>query len=213
MNLFIADDHEMIIDGITAMFENDADVKIVGSATTTVGLVRQVIDSDADVLVLDIRFEGKGEVQEQDGIAILKELKSAHPDLPILMLTMHEGSAYVKACIDAGANGYLLKNTGKSIFKEALIYVQAGGVYLSNEASHLLVKHEEPTVNRGVIDISTRELEVISYICEELTTVEIADRMCIQPSTVKSHRKSIMTKLDVRNVAGIVRYALENDLV
>ncbi|MCH2197189.1 MAG: response regulator transcription factor [Flavobacteriales bacterium] len=212
--LFIVDDHSMIIDGISAMFESDKEIEIAGSANTVDSALESVENTSFDVLILDIRMGNEERRNEPDGFDILRAVKQSKPDVKTLMLTMHEEPTYIRTAMDEGANGYLLKNTGKTDFKKAIETIMAGDFYLSGKvAQNLIGFRGEGQAPTQVIEISNRELEVIQLICEEKTTEEIANSLDVQVSTIKSHRKNILTKLGVRNVAGLVRYAMEHDLI
>ena len=214
IKLYLADDHRMIIDGIKAMFSEDETIEIVGEATNPDEMLKEICDLDVDVLVLDIRFDME-DGQKKDGLDVLDILLRKCPMLNVLMLTMFDEPTFARAALRKGAKGYLLKNTGKDEFKLALNVVTSGEIYIHREMAKVIKGNDDDLIkkSRTSIVLSSRELDVLLLICKELKTREIAETLSIQESTVKTHRKSIMSKLGVRNLAGVVKYAIENDLI
>lgn len=205
----LVDDHQIIIDGLKSLLQDEESIDIVDFAVSGEGALKLVREQDIDVLILDIHMPN------MDGLEVLDEIRKSNRDLKIVMLTMHDEPAFIRTSLEKGANGYMLKNISKANIVKAIETVMAGDYYLSGTATSKLVELQTQSAQPSsqVVELSTRELDVIRLICDERTTEEIADELSITPNTVKSHRKKIMTKIGVRNIAGVVRYAMENDLV
>ncbi len=205
----LVDDHQIIIDGLVSLLQDETAVSIVDHAVTGKAALEMIRKRDIDVLILDIHMP------HMDGLEVLDEIRKTNSTLKILMLTMHDEPAFIRTALEKGANGYMLKNVSKVSILKAVETVMAGDYYLSGTATSRLVELQKGSEysNSQMVELSSRELDVIRLICDERTTEEIADELSITANTVKSHRKKIMHKMGVRNIAGMVRYALENDLV
>jgi DNA-binding NarL/FixJ family response regulator len=205
----LVDDHQIIIDGLMSLLQDETSLSIVDYAISGKSAMAMVKEHDLDVLILDIHMP------DMDGIEVLEEIRKTNSELKVIMLTMHDEPSFIRTSLEKGANGYMLKNISKVNILKAVETVMVGEYYLSGTATSRLVELQAQGANSTshMVELSTRELEVISLICDERTTEEIAEELSITINTVKSHRKKIMTKMGVRNIAGVVRYALENDLV
>lgn len=203
------DDHQIIIDGLVSLLQDETAVSIVDHAVTGKDALAMIQKHDIDVLILDIHMP------HMDGLEVLDEIRKTNSKLKVIMLTMHDEPAFIRTSLEKGANGYMLKNVSKVNILKAVETVMEGNYYLSGTATSRLAElqmgSEYSTLQ--MVELSSRELDVIRLICDERTTEEIADVLSITVNTVKSHRKKIMHKMGVRNIAGMVRYALENDLV
>lgn len=209
--IIIADDHEIILDGLKSMLETETDIEILATANNGIDLISLIEEvEEIDLLVLDINMPGK------DGIEVTKEIKMKYPEIKILILSMYKRSEFVQQLISMGADGYILKNAGKQMLLEAINTLVEGGSYFDEEVLKTIDKtssQDRFTKDMEVVDLSQREKEVIQLIVSEKSTTEIADILCLSKHTIDSHRKSILNKLDVKNVAGIFRYALQSGLV
>jgi len=147
-------------------------------------------------------------------LSALKELKEKHPAVKVIMLTMHNSSDHIQKLLKAGADGYILKNTGKEELSLGIETVMRGKSFFSREVTEVIMENLQGKKSRAqaVTELTARETEVLKLIVKELTTHEIAEQLFISPNTVETHRKNLISKLNVKNVAGLVKYALQHGL-
>lgn len=209
--ILIADDHELILEGLNMLISTEPSYEIVGTAQTGTEVIELVGKLDElDVLIVDINMPG------MDGIEVTKILKKKHPEIRILILSMYNRSEFVKTLISVGIDGYILKNSGRDILFEAIDTLYRGERYFSKEILNNLIESYVETnqeVDLARVELTDREKEVVRLIVQEKSTAEIADIMCLSLHTINSHRKNILNKLDVKNTAGIFRYALQTGIV
>jgi DNA-binding NarL/FixJ family response regulator len=228
IKLFIADDHNIVITGIRSMLEDVEDIRVVGEASSGAEVLELVAQSVArdefpDLILMDIKMPGK------TGIEATTELTERYPGIKIMALTMYDDEEYVTSMLQAGARGYVLKNTGKPELLAAIRRVAAGETYFSKEATAAVMNRymSKPKADTAPhpgrhysitgeelpeVPLTRREQEILKLIASELTNQEIADRLFISPRTVHSHRRNLMQKVGVKNTAGLVRYAIKHGL-
>lgn len=207
INVVIADDHHLVREGIRALLERAEDIKVIGEAQDGQEAVEQVERLRPDVLVLDISMP------RLNGIQAAERLRGGTTQ--IVFLSMHSDETLVRQALQNGARGYLLK---RSVTAELLLAVRAaqrGELYLSPEvASAVLDDFVSTSPQTTPIDrLSPREREVLQLIAEGRTNNEIAEAMTLSVKTVEKHRASIMSKLDVHDLAGMVRIAIKYGLI
>ncbi len=200
--VFIVDDHPMVIEGIRSMLQELSHIEVAGHATNAASCLGFFVKNSADVVLLDINLP------DQSGIEVCKELIRRRPALKIIALTNFDQLTYLQNMKDAGAQGYLLKNSSLEEIEKAIQAVVAGGEYwLGRDSVRDSIKeHNQPLLTR-------REIEVLKLIAEGLTNQEIADKLFVSASTVDSHRKNLISKLQVKNTAALVRTAFENKII
>ncbi len=200
--VFIVDDHPMVIEGIRSMLLQLPDIEVAGYAMNAASCLGYFVNQTADVVLLDINLP------DQNGIDICKTLLKRKPDLKIIALTNFDQLTYLQSMKDAGAQGYLLKNSSLSEIGKALHAALSGKQYWLGKDSvqETIQKHNQPLLTR-------REIEVLKLIAEGLTNHEIADKLFVSASTVDSHRKNLISKLQAKNTAALVRTALENKII
>jgi DNA-binding NarL/FixJ family response regulator len=203
IRIFIADDHQMIIDGIKSLLEGEENISLAGEANDGRGVLQFLENDTCDLILLDINMP------LYDGIYTTREVKKNYPQVKILILSMHNSKDFVDSVLSAGAEGYILKNAGREELLHAINQIQEGNYYYGND---ILKSMAEPTQKDQIAILSKREIEIINLIAEELTTQEIAEKLFISPHTVDTHRKNLLAKLNVRNTAGLVKFALQNHL-
>jgi len=201
-SVFIVDDHPMVIEGIRSMLLDLPNIEVAGHAMNASSCLGFFIKNSADVVLLDINLP------DQSGIEVCKELLRKTPGLKIIALTNFDQLTYLQNMKDAGARGYLLKNSSLSEIEKAIQMVVSGNEYwLGRDSVRESIKeHNQPLLTR-------REIEVLKLIAEGLTNQEIADKLFVSASTVDSHRKNLISKLQVKNTAALVRTALENKII
>lgn len=209
IKVIVVDDHQMFIDGISELIKGMPEIEIVGEANNGVDLIDLLSKQAADVILMDVNMP------KMDGYEATKKLVSEYPETKVIMLTMHDSSAYIQKLIKAGASGYILKNTGKAELQAAIETVADGETYYSQKVTQRIMQglQKKEKQKNAVVELTDREKDVLKLIAEEFTTHEIADKLCISHHTVESHRKNLIAKLGVRNIAGLVKYAVENGVV
>lgn len=213
MKILIADDHAMFVDGIESILVTESDIDIVGRCYTGQSVLDFVKEKEVDIILLDVNLP------DINGIEVCKESLKMRPSLKILAITMFNEESFVQEILNNGAKGYILKNTGREELLKAIRTVSTGESYFSKEVTEIIMKglmSKRKSNNKTAAifpKISRREKEVLKLIVEEFTTQEIADNLYISLKTVESHRSSLLAKLNARNSAGLVRVAIENNLI
>lgn len=208
IRIFIADDHVMFAEGVESLLVGESDFNLIGKATTASETLRQVLADPPDVLLLDINLP------DQSGLEVCKQLRTDLPELKILVLSMLSEESYISAMLGLGAQGYVLKNTGKAELSHAIRTLAAGKTYFSKEVTDVVMRglmHHRTgaAVAKEPPKISRREREVLHLIMDERTTPEIASQLFLSEKTVESHRAALLAKLGARNTAGLVKAALQ----
>lgn len=213
IRVLIADDHNMFVEGLESILQDEEEIIVVAKCYNGNAIFDAVAEHEVDVLLLDINLP------EMSGIDVCKKLHSDHPNIRVLALSMYNDESFVSEILKHGALGYILKNTGKKELIRAIKQVFDGQSYFSDEVTETIMKslvsHRQggkPKVKQTP-KISRREKEVLDLILKEHTTQEIAETLFISLKTVESHRRSLLTKLNVRNTAGLVRVAVEHKLL
>lgn len=214
IKILIIEDHKILIDGIRALIANDPVCKIYYEALNgETGLEMVKTHSDIDVVLLDINLP------DMSGVDICKQIRKISPQLPVLTLTMHESSSYLREMIHAGTNGYVLKNTSAVELVKAIQTIAEGKRFFSEKVKQIMNSNIDLNLvaserNKTIPPrLTVREIEVLQYIIREYTTDQIANELFISSHTVISHRKNILKKFKVKNTAGIVKTVYENDVL
>ncbi|MDX9776039.1 MAG: response regulator transcription factor [Petrimonas sp.] len=212
IKLLIVDDHQIVRDGIVALLQNDPQLTIVGEAHNGKMAVELAGELHPDVVIMDVIMP------VMDGIASTRLIREKYPEIKLLALTMTDELEHIKNMIDAGAGGYLLKNSGKEELIAAIKEVLAGREYFSGEVKdaivHEMIKKKTTNVRLAgePIPLTRREKDVLLLIVREFTNSEIAEKLFISVRTVDAHRRNLLEKTGARNTAGLVKYAIENHL-
>lgn len=212
ISLVIADDHEIFRDGLALMLNKQENMTLVGQAGNGRELVQLVADKQPDIVLTDIKMP------YLDGIAACRLLLQQNPDLKIIALSMFEEEDLIVEMLEAGAKGYLLKNADKKEIQEAILTVHEGNIFYckhtSNRLASLIVKSKfEPHRRRSGDLFTERERQIIQLICRQHTAQEIGDQLFLSKRTVEGYRTRILEKMDVKNTAGVVVFALKHNLI
>jgi DNA-binding NarL/FixJ family response regulator len=212
LKLFITDDHELYLEGLTLLLNKQDGIRVVGSALTGEGLLKQLPDLDIDLLLLDVHLP---DIEEED---LLKKIRALKPQLKILYLTIMRGTRYIHKLVKYDIQGYLLKNSSIDELKQALHAIAGGQKYFSKEINILDTEQDfrhTITIEDKKVDeiLSRREIEILTLICKEYSNSEIAEKLFLSVSTVETHRKNLIAKLGVNNTVGLVKFALKNRLI
>lgn len=204
MNIIIADDHFLVLDGLELLLSTFNFVENTQRAINYAELKNQLGKECYDILLLDIHFG------DYDGREIISEIKEQYSTMKIIALTSHDDIATIKSSTHAGFDGYLLKIDGRTEIEQALITVSNGEKYFSPKTQAAFFSAGTSVVNEN---LTPREIEILQLIVKEKTTKEIAENLCLSEKTIETHRGNIMLKLEVRNIAGMVRKAIMQGLV
>jgi DNA-binding NarL/FixJ family response regulator len=210
IRILIADDHQLMIDGIKTTLAEIEDFEIVAEANNGFQVLEKLNEGlKVDVILMDINMP------KQDGLACTKEVKKAFPDIKIIALSQYDEKRFVKRMVKNGASGYLLKDSGRDTLEKAIRTVHSGETYFSEKLSMRLISQELKTEDTKSLfpKLTDREQEILNLIGKEFSSQEIADKLFISFHTVESHRANLMYKAGVKNTAGLIRWAVENDLL
>ncbi len=212
VKIMLVDDHKIIRDGIKSMLDDRPEFEIVAEADSAEKAVELCEQMVVDLVLMDINMPGTG------GITGTRKIKENNPEIKILALTMMKEDEHIRQMIQAGASGYILKNSGSDELFEAITAVIDGKHYFSSDATYSIMMdlvesggQRKPTGDPT--DLTDRELEVLELISYEHTNQEIAEKLNISVRTVDAHRRNILQKTGARNTAGLVRFAMENNLI
>jgi DNA-binding NarL/FixJ family response regulator len=215
INLLIVDDHYLIRQGLKLILSSQKELEFnVNEVDSGEKAIEFWLAKPVDIALMDITMTG------MSGIETTKKIKSIFPSAKIIGLTMHNEVFMIKKMIEAGASGFLLKDSDANELISAIKCVLNGQKYLTNEASLKMMgmydeskrqKHNEdlPKVSK----LTSRELDVLKLIAQEFTTLEIAIRLNIADRTAEFHRRNILEKLELKNTAGLIVYAIKNKLI
>lgn len=199
----------MFIDGIKSLLSSSQQIKVVGEARNGQEVLDFVGKNKVDVVLLDMNMP------LMDGMQALKYIKEKFASVKVIMLTMFDTREYIEKLLKAGADGYILKNTGKEELTLGIETVMKGQSYFSKEVTERIMEGlqgKKRNTTNMLIELTDREKEVLKLIVKEHTTQEIGEKLFISPNTVETHRKNLISKLNVRNLAGLVKYAIQNGL-
>lgn len=205
MYILLVDDHAVVLDGLELLLSTFDFVKKTDKATNPEMLHRKLNEQGLpDVILLDI------ELGKANGVEVCRELKKQYPDIKVIALTSYSDTYTVKSSVKAGFNGYLLKSDDRLTVMAALQTVIEGGQFYSPELKDLFFQQ---SISNNKSCLTKREEEVLRLIIEEKTTKEIAEELFLSEKTVENHRSNMMIKLDVKNMAGLVKQAISRGLV
>lgn len=208
----IADDHKIFRKGVILSLRHYPNIKFVLEAENGEELLANLEAAAPQVVLMDLRMPVK------DGIETTKFINKNYPHIAVLVLTMHEDDKFVTHLMENGASGYLLKSTDPQEIRKAILEVSTKGYYLNNFVNRILLKRahiKSKSIGSltNSIDVSDKEKEVIRYICMEFTSQEIGEKMDISARTVESIKERLMERFGVKNTAGLVFFAVKNELV
>jgi len=208
VNILLVDDHTIVTDGLKALLDGDSAYVVKGGAANGQIAIEMLRILKIDLVLMDI------DMPVLNGIEATKIIKKEMPEKKIIMLTMHDEKAMIKMMLDIGADGYLLKNSGKAEIIKAIENVMAGEQYYSDEVTSVLLETKTSKDELGIIsELTDREIQIIKLIADGLSNKEIGEKLFISHRTVDTHRTNLMNKLDLHNVAGIVKFAITNGLI
>jgi DNA-binding NarL/FixJ family response regulator len=212
IRIVIADDHEMFRDGFKLMLTKQPDIELLGEAENGRELLTLVKERQPDVVVTDIKMP------VMDGIEAVKKISEEYPEIGIIVLSMFDEDDLIVDMLEAGAKGYLLKNSNKDQIGEAIHTVFNGDPFYckttSRKLTQMIAKSKyNPYRKKEKPEFTARELEVVELVCREMSNKEIAEKLFLSIRTVEGLRLKIAEKMNVKNPVGMVLYAMKNGLV
>lgn len=207
INILLADDHQIILDGFTSILESIPDMKLVGTALNG-QLALELIEREVpDVILLDINMPGL------NGVEVCKRIAKTHPEIKIIALSMYKRQSYIQRMMQFGASGYLLKDDSAEEIQKAIRVVYEGSQYFSSQLNLDLFSFFGPRIESANQETTAREIEVLECIAHGLTNQEISEKLYLSQHTVESHRRNVLAKLNAKNTADLIRIALEKGLI
>lgn len=212
ISIMLVDDHKVVRDGLKYHFEDHPEYEIAHEASNGVEALEILKENKVEIVISDISMP------EMDGIMLLQEIRKEWPQQKVIALTMLGEVTHIKNMISQGVNGYLLKNSTEEEILKSIDEVIKGNNYFSSEVTQSLIddlQGKKKPKQRLTLEtpLSKREKEVLALIAKEYTNQEIADELFISVRTVDSHKHNLLEKTGAKNVAGLVLYAIEHELV
>lgn len=210
IRVFIIDDHQLIIDGIIAMFQDSSDIDFVGFSNDGVNAKEQ-LSKTIDKIDLVITDVGLPDIS---GIEICNFIKTNFENKKVLMMSMYQSNSIVIEALNVDADGYILKTAGYNDFKKAIYRVMDGSSYYS-ESIYPIIYNEykkEKEKKQFYEQLTKREIEILKLIIQEFTSTEIGDLLCISKKTVDNHRQNLLSKTQSKSTIGLVKFALKTGI-
>jgi len=205
--VFVVDDHPIVRQGLTLLINREQDLAVCGEAEDAQSAMQSVTSVRPDIMVVDISLNGP------DGLDLLKDIRMRHPDLPVLILSMHDESIYAERALRAGAQGYIMKQEATEKVLVALRRILSHEIYVSERIANRMLQRYigSPNAERpsSVADLTDRELEVFRLIGEGHSTRQIAEELHISVKTVESYQAHIKEKLSLRSARELVQHAIQ----
>jgi len=210
IKVLLADDHQIIVDGLKSLLQNTADILVAGEANNGREVLRLLGILKIDVILMDI------DMPVMNGIDALKEIKRTLPGIKVIILSMHQEAGMIKSLMAIGADGYILKSTSQDELIGAIRKVAAGQPYFSPEVTLSLLNTPQNNLQSSKQQtemLTDREEEILKLIAEGFSNKEIGTKLFISHRTVDTHRTNLMKKLNANNIAGLISYAIKNGMV
>lgn len=205
IKVYIVEDHTVVVEGLRALLQNETDITIAGSSGTASACLEYFACNTADVLLMDINLP------DMSGVDLCQLIKTRHKEVMVLALSTFNQGIYMNKIMENGGSGYLLKNIARQELIDGIKTVCNGGVYFSFEAGKIYKSSLEKSSHQPVL--TRREKEIVKLIAEGFTNAQIAQQLFLSVDTVDTHRKNLYTKLNVKNTALLIRYALDNGMI
>lgn len=199
----------MVLDGLKSILETAEGIKVIGIASNGRELLRLLDILETDIVLMDI------DMPVMNGIDAMLEIKRLQKPVKVIILSMHEEKTLVKKMTDLGAKGFLFKNSDKEELLAAIKRVYSGGQYFSSSLTYNLLVNSQLESNQSPspFALTEREIEILKLIASGLSNKEIGDQLFISHRTVDTHRTNLMKKLEINNIAGLIRFAIKNGYV
>ncbi len=209
--VFLADDHTMMRDGLRHILETEADMKVVGEAADGLVALKEVTRLRPDVVIMDIRMPELG------GIEATWQIRTACPSVQVVILSMHASAQYIYRALQAGALGYVLKESAGSELIKAVRAAHGGKRHLSHKISNELIeeylRRGQENMGDPLAPLSARERQVLQLVIRGNTNAKIADLLHLSPKSVSTYRSRMMLKLGIRDLPSLVKFAMQHGLL
>lgn len=207
ITVFVADDHAIVRDGLVNLLAAQPDLEIVGTAANGREALAQVLRLKPQVVILDISMP------ELDGIESTRQILDESPDAAVVILSMHSSAQHVFHALEAGARGYLLKESAGREIVDAVRMVHTGRRYLSPKVAEIVAHGLSNRSNVSPLDsLSKREREILKLVADGLSSAEIGEKLNLSPKTVDTYRSRLMQKLHLADLAALIKFAIQNGL-
>jgi DNA-binding NarL/FixJ family response regulator len=210
IKVLLADDHQIIVDGLKSLLKNTDDIIVAGEANNGREALRLLEILKVDIILMDI------DMPVMNGIDALKEIKRVSSGVKVIILSMHQEAGMIKSLMAIGADGYILKSTSQDELIGAIRKVAGGQSYFSPEVTLSLLNNPQNNLSstkQPMEMLTDREEEILKLIAEGFSNKEIGTKLFISHRTVDTHRTNLMKKLNANNIAGLISYAIKNGLV
>lgn len=209
VRILIADDHQMFIDGLKALLRREKNIQVIGEVGNGADALAFIKKLPPDLLITDISMPG------MSGVELTRQVKQLFPEVRVLVLSMYNDREIVNEILMSEAEGYILKNTGRQELLNAIHRIADNSTYYSNEVLNIMMTRlkKQKVVEKNTALLTPREIEIVKLIMQELSSEEIADKLFISKRTVDTHRKNIIQKTNTRTLVGLIKFAMENNMV
>jgi len=212
IRILIADDHQIVLDGLRLLLEAKGDIKVIGEAVNGREAVQKTIQLKPDIVIMDIAMS------ELNGIEATRQIYEFSPATRVIILSMHATAEYINRALKAGACGYLLKESTGTELIDAVRTVYASHRYMSQKISDILiddyVDHHAESVSDDPLEcLSPREREILQLVAEGKSSAQIANIIFLSPKTVETYRSRLMQKLGIKNFPDLIKFAIQKGLV
>ncbi len=211
IKVLLADDHKILREGLIALLKKQHDIELIGEAEDGREAVRKTLELKPDVVIMDIGMP------ELNGIEATQQIKAALPEVKVIALSIHSDKRFVKGMLKAGALGYLLKDSAFKELVKAINAVHDNKTYIGSGITDIIIEDYLQQLNKDTSTsdslLSERENEVLRLLAEGKNAKEIASILNVSPKTIETHRQHIMDKLNIHNLANLVKYALQSGLI
>ncbi|UOX34327.1 response regulator transcription factor [Flavobacterium sediminilitoris] len=209
MKTLLVDDHMLFLEGLESILESYGELDLLPPVTRGKEALEIILNTTVDFLITDLNLP------DVSGVDLILKIKKEKPQIPILVLSMDCDRKEVKSILNAGSEGFILKIAGKQELCRAIHKIINGGTYYSSEITAIMMEiiNNKSGSSLQTNCLTVREMEILDLICKEYSNKEISEKLFISISTIETHRSSMFCKTGSKNVVGLVRYAVENELV
>jgi DNA-binding NarL/FixJ family response regulator len=213
LKLLLVDDHKIMLDGLKSILKNEKEISDIFICQDSNDALDIIIKEQIDIALVDINMPGI------NGIELTEKIKTHHPSTKVIILTMNNALGSIKQALDAGAQGYILKNTDKKELMDSIRKIATKGTYFSKEVADILITgmaNSDKKISNSSekhYDLTPREIEIIKLVIKEYSNAKIAEILHISEYTVETHRKNILRKTNTKSIVGLVKYAYDNNIV
>lgn len=216
IRLLVVDDHELIRHGLIHIFQGEPDIQVIGEAENAAQALSAVATLRPSLVLTDIKLDDP----EQDGITLAARLKSEHPDVKVILISMYEEEEYIERAIEIGVQGYVLKDIHKETLLKGVRAVSQGDTFLDSRVTQRLMRQysrlkreKQAAPASPAARLSTREREMVTFLAQGLSNKEIAQQMTVSEQTIKTHVYNVFRKLEVGNRIELTLFAVRHGLI